>query len=41
MSQTAFGILMLTFLLFVCSGMAIWVTWPNFKLKAQKLLRSH
>ena len=41
MSQTTFGVLMLSLLLFVCSGMAIWVTWPNFKHKVLKLIRSH
>lgn len=41
MSQTTFGILMLTALLFICGGMAVWADWPNIKRRCQKILRVH
>lgn len=41
MSQTTFGILMLTALLFVCVGMAVWADWPKIKRRCQKILRAH
>jgi len=41
MSQTTFGILLLTSLLVLCLGMAVWADWPNVKRQCQKLLRVH
>ncbi|AZC24829.1 hypothetical protein C4K39_3155 [Pseudomonas sessilinigenes] len=41
MSQTTFGLIMLTGLLLVCVSMAVWADWPNVKRKCQKLLRAH
>lgn len=31
MSQEVFGFLLLTCLLFFCSGMAVWAKWPEIK----------
>ena len=41
MSQTTFGILMLTALLLICCGMAVWADWSNIKRRCQKILRPH
>lgn len=41
MSQTVFGIILLSVLLVVCMGTPIWLDWPNVKAKALKLIRSH
>lgn len=41
MSQTAFGITMLSLLMVVCVGTPVWLDWPNVKHKALKLIRSH
>ncbi len=41
MSQTTFGIVVLTSLLVLCLGMAAWADWPNVKRQCQKLLRVH
>ncbi|MFI5468567.1 hypothetical protein ACHMXJ_36000 [Pseudomonas aeruginosa] len=37
MSQTTFGVIMLTALLVVCLSMAAWADWPNLKRKLKKL----
>ncbi|WP_282282416.1 hypothetical protein [Pseudomonas sp. PS02302] len=41
MSQTAFGITLLSVLLIVCVGTPVWLDWSNIKQKALKLIRSH
>ncbi len=41
MSQTTFGIIMLSLVLVVCVGMPVWLDWPNVKAKALKLILSH
>jgi len=41
MSQTAFGITLLSVLLVICVGTPVWLDWPNVKLKVLKLIRSH
>nr|WP_256546998.1 MULTISPECIES: hypothetical protein [Pseudomonas] len=31
MSQTVFGMIIMTCLLLFCSGMAVWAKWPDIK----------
>ncbi|MEX6765937.1 hypothetical protein AB2C82_19995 [Pseudomonas aeruginosa] len=41
MSQTTFGVIMLTALLVVCLSMAAWADWPNLKRKLTKFNHRH
>ncbi|EKA30417.1 TPA: hypothetical protein ACQTZV_000391 [Pseudomonas aeruginosa] len=36
MSQTEFGMIIMTSLVVICSGIALWFSWPQVKTWCQK-----